>query len=150
MPPKRDAKAELTRLMQDEIPTPDVDERFQFKPQVGPKGTYRVRIWRGIKCVVIISEQADNSGQSVTNAAEVLAKYVAETYGLATTAFTWIEHYNHGEDPNWGGDMDHVHFEYNHTTKNYCNPRWQRISQEMLLKRAVQFKVDPEAEYNVI
>lgn len=45
------------------------------------------------RTLVIATELPDNSGTSVTNAAEHLASFVCDSFGIAPGRLVWIEHY---------------------------------------------------------
>lgn len=74
--------------------------------------------------VVIATELPDNPGQSITNAADVLAMQVCQYYGIPPAQLVWIEHYP--EQPNHEETLDRVEFLVEHQTLS--NPQWQRIS----------------------
>src|SRR5215211_1626983 len=85
-------------------------------------GYCRIRVYQTPDAlpVVVCTEPKDNSGQSITNAAEVIAAGVLENHPEAFTAagkpFVWFEHYEPGargtpEDPATFDLVEFSHYE---------------------------------------
>lgn len=80
------------------------DYTLEYTAENGAESRCRVRIYapdyEQDAPVVIFSETPDNTGQSVTNAAEVIAGALLQRHGLAAgTAPVFIEHYPPESEP---------------------------------------------------
>jgi hypothetical protein len=81
--------------------TPYVDRILHYKayPWQGFTSACRVRIFLAqptlpeLHSGVIVTELPENSGTSVTNAAETIATLVVRQYGLDPAHTVWVEHY---------------------------------------------------------
>ena len=70
------------------------DFEFVFTACNGCAGVCRVRAFSfGGAPVVILTELAENSGPSVTNALEALCAQLCDALGLDANDAVWIEHY---------------------------------------------------------
>jgi hypothetical protein len=66
---------------------------YRFPGYFGRVSQCRLRIFRRIVPVIVLTERWDNPGASITNRAEYLAAQVAEAFELNPRAAVWIEHY---------------------------------------------------------
>ena len=81
------------------------DLTYTYGKERRNKARCRVRIWqRNGRNIVLMTEQTDNPGISVTNAVEHIVSQLAKDFALAPMLTTWIEHYPlepmtlHGKD----------------------------------------------------
>jgi hypothetical protein len=100
------------------------NERFIFTGLNGCESFCKLLIfdWFGVK-VVIVTALDDNSGTSVTNAAELLATAVCAKYELQVERMMWIEHY-----PKCflrGETFDRV--EFKSSGGRFANPAWSPL-----------------------
>ena len=112
------------------MPVEVIKQKFDFK-----KGTCGLEIVKGEKATVIVTEIADNSGTSITNAFESIATHVYQQFldDYPVHNITWIEHYNQdsyepaGDDPE---TFDQVFLSWNPKTRQFHNPQWQPYLEE--------------------
>jgi hypothetical protein len=104
-----------------------IDTQFDYKPSPHHRMAHcRVRIYEHDgKQVVVATEQPNNSGMSVTNAAEQIASQVVVQYGLDVNNLIWIEHYFY---PDEGHSFDLVRFTWDGFTAR--QPQWRRLTLE--------------------
>lgn len=76
--------------------------------------------------VVLVTELADNTGTSITNAAEGLATEICEKYKIKFKNLVWIEHYP--DSGLYDETFDMVTFEV--IGGRLYNPSWKRISKD--------------------
>ncbi|MDP9439516.1 MAG: hypothetical protein M3P49_12365, partial [Actinomycetota bacterium] len=73
-----------------------LDAVFPFRSPSGARSKCRVRVYEPLDArdsvVVVVSELPENTGTSITNAAEVIAAEIAHAYRLSTP-YVYIEHY---------------------------------------------------------
>lgn len=99
------------------------------------KARCRVRIWDGEQTVVVYSEDAENPGMSVTNAAEVIATGVVADFNLDPQRTRWIEHYPekyfevYGQKHKAQETFAEVLFYWNFRKRAYA-PHWVHITKE--------------------
>lgn len=74
--------------------------------------------------VVVATELPDNPGQSITNAAPVLAMQVCKYYEIAPDQLIWIEHYSH--QSNHEETFDLIEFTFDGTVLS--PPEWRHLS----------------------
>lgn len=85
----------------------------------------RVRVNHNI---VVATELPDNTGMSITNAAEEVAMQVCQFFEIPIAQLVWIEHY-----AQWGDideTFDAVDFEIVHNCLS--NPIWKPVSHAMV------------------
>ena len=106
-----------------EMKTADTIHRYKLPPGSGIEAHCRLRVYRHEgQTVAIVTEQADNTGMSVTNAAEWLLPALANQYGLPADVL-WIEHYERQQ-----GEPD----TYDLVTLAGGSPAWQRLALEQV------------------
>ena len=106
-----------------EMKTADTIHRYKLPPGSGIEAHCRLRVYRHEgQTVAIVTEQADNTGMSVTNAAEWLLPALAEQYGLPADVL-WIEHYERQQ-----GEPD----TYDLVTLAGGSPAWRRLALEQV------------------
>ncbi len=100
------------------------DVIHQYKPPMsGIQAHCRLRVYQHAgQTVAIVTELRDNSGMSVTNAAEWLLPAMAQQYGLPADV-VWLEHYERQ-----GGKPD----TYDQVTLRHGSPAWRRLSADEL------------------
>ena len=108
----------------------------------------RLRIYdNDAGAVVILSELADNTGISVTNAAEELATEIARLHRLTPDTTTWIEHYDRNSYRH-ADDMQETFDDITFTWRNGAAhaPQWTRLTATELL---AILGTDIEIEYRL-
>ena len=85
----------------------------------------RLRIYETPEqAVVIATELPENTGTSITNAAEYLATMVVEQYELRPHTLVWIEHYPACRDLPETFALVHLTWD----GQRFHTPRWRRLA----------------------
>lgn len=131
-PPGRAERREMTSA---NVPNTPNDFIFHYDPPALKAGFCRVRLYsRGRSerrsAVVILTELADNTGASVTEAAETIAAKLCWEHRLNPNRVIWIEHYpyrqmNPLEPISSDGSFDMVTFNWQGPYAS--NPEWFRV-----------------------
>jgi hypothetical protein len=107
--------------------TPVLDEVIDVATDPGRATRCRLRLFRGVDGgqVAVVTELAENTGASVTNAAEHLWGALARR--LDTTRFTLVEHYDVASGAASGGEES-----FDLVTVTNGKPSWQPLGAEDL------------------
>ncbi len=108
-----------------------IDTAFSWKGFGNGFGAWeskcRLRIYdTATETVVIATELPDNTGTSITNAAQYIATLVVMHYGLDPHSLVWIEHYPPTDD--FEESFDQVTFPWD--GKRFHAPQWRRLQQD--------------------
>src|SRR5262245_34761683 len=112
-----------------------VNTIYEFTAATGVKAICGLCILRDDeRMVAVLTELPDNTGMSVTNAAEEIATQVRRSFGLDPEQTRWIEHYPerqyqvHQRTLTEPATYDEIVF----TWENYqaTEPNWLRLSKE--------------------
>lgn len=114
----------MAELEREAVDMQTVDKIHRYKPPMsGIEAHCRVRVYQHAgQTVAIVTEQADNHGMSVTNAAEWLLPALAEKYELPEDVI-WIEHYERQQ-----GEPD----TFDLVTLDGGSPAWRRLAIEQV------------------
>lgn len=107
------------------LPVAIIEREFCWKGHTGLRGvpsSCQLHIYKQENQIIIIA--SNNSGVSVTNAAENLIKLVLEEYSLDPAKVIWIEHYAYRDG------FDIVTFQYKDNI--FSKPRWIAIPYEIV------------------
>jgi hypothetical protein len=128
-----------------------IDQIYRYRSLAAQRQGYcRLRIYnrRGIH-LVVLTEVANNPGQSITAASEVIATSLAKRYRLNPATTRWLEH--------WPADTRDKQSQASYASVNYSwqegvasSPRWQGLSLEraeamMETRRPAGLPADPVA-----
>lgn len=88
-----------------------IDEIFTYRAEVNRQTAFcRIRINGN---TVVATELPDNTGMSITNAAEEVALLVCHNYSIPLSELVWIEHYPHRAGLDEGFDRVEFRLENN-------------------------------------
>jgi len=112
------------------MPAEVIKQKFDFK-----KGTCGLKIIKGKKATVIVTEIADNSGDSIANAFDSIATQIYHQFlsNYSVNDITWVEHYNKGSYKwanNYSEILDQVFLSWNPNTKEFHTLEWRSHLQE--------------------
>lgn len=103
-------------------------------PVLITEGRCRVRLYKGFDggYTVLLTELADNPGESVTNACERIATGVQPRWALDLTTTRWIEHYpaESFREKGRGATFDEITFTWGDGTASH--PQWHRLPLEVV------------------
>jgi hypothetical protein len=99
-----------------------IDEIFHYRVKTNSYlAKCQVRINNN---VAVVTELPDNTGMSITNAAEELAMQVCQYYEIPMAELIWIEYYPQRVGRN--ESFDRVKFQIKHSC--FTEPTWEPIS----------------------
>lgn len=106
-------------------------DQFQFTGRGSVPGicSLEIIVLADDRYVVICSERADNTGPSITNAAEWIAAQVCVRHKIAPEQLVWIEHYPPSPTHGLNQDWDLVTFKLGCSLEGwkFLRPEWRTM-----------------------
>ena len=101
-------------------------EIFEFKDKMGRTGECGLLINKHeVHYIIVCTELNNNSGPSVTNAAEEIATQVCKKRDLFPNRIVWVERYE--ANP---GEASIVTFKWDQKSNEFCSPVWRNLTLE--------------------
>ncbi len=110
-----------------------IDQIYRYRSLATQRQGYcRLRIYtRRGGHVVVLSEVANNPGQSVTAGSDIIATRLVERYQLNPESTLWIEHWP-ADYKAKGSEDAYAAVNYRWVNGTAISPRWRRLSSEQV------------------